>query len=99
MSAHNLVVGENIEAVWFSQEEAELLYDALVPVLSESIGGDYADRSEAWFMMKFISLTDLSANDFNLAYSLIMKMDNLRPETKDEIKKAFESDARLKSAQ
>ncbi len=97
MGSYNLTFSSKVgDVVWLPREEAEAVYNAFVLTLAQHLGEEYEEKTDINLdMMKSISLTDLSADDFNLAYKLIMAMDKLNPATKEQIKQAFESDPRF----
>lgn len=79
--------------------EINVLYDYVIPPLAKRIEGDFADEAEANLMCEYISLTDLSQDDFNFAYSLFVNACNNEKSLKPylvQFEKAFQSDPRYK---
>ena len=78
--------------------EVSTLFDEVIPTLAKRIGGDFFDKAEADLMCEHISFTELSADEFKLAYDLTMnacdKETVLKP-YKAKFEQAFKSDPRF----
>lgn len=97
MAICNVFIGS--DAIGVNRPVLDALYDAVIPQLSERIGGEYADIAEAKHWSKYISFSDLNTDDFNYAYDLVLKAcdeNELLAYIKSTLDNKFKADGRYR---